>query len=510
MSKSGIDDGSVPSSSHQLPTIRTITAFVALFPSDFQDGIDYELSSFPMLEAKLTPIFHGLKELERTYQQAGYTVQTLRLATNPFGEWLVETSADECFVLQKRLNALDDILSRHGIFACGVGPAKSLNELACCRQIVGTSDKFSCSFMLPNCNDEYAEKAAQTIYDISTLDPKGLTNFQFCVASKTCRPWIPFFPIAYHEVDELDRGDSTTPMVRFAIGLENGPLVRRLLQDCQSIRHLDTIFRHGYTQALLQVQEIARTFSAVTAVTPDDPKTAIEKLDSDFQEVLFGTVLPSMYPEVAADLEKSGYNVHRNHAFPNNDHNSSNNNNNNNSMYDSCHFRFAGIDTSINPSLDENTGSVASAMECLAQVRRFGGPGTMAAAAAITQIIQSLEGIQRTGYCGLMLPVCEDRRLAELASSAAPSLNIVHLLNISSVCGVGVDTVPIPGHTIDGHEDAISNLQSLLLDVIGLAERWNKPLTCRVFPVPGMRQGEVTDFSDSPYLVDSAIFSLEY
>jgi uncharacterized protein len=494
MKKTDASTGKAGAPSTLRPTIRTITAFLALFPSDFQDGTEYELASFPKLEAKLTPIITGLKVLKKTYQQAGYEVQTLRLATNPFGEWLVETSEDDCFVDQKRLNALDHLLTRHGIFACGVGPAKSRHELACCRQIVGTSDKFSCSFMISNSNNvDCAERAAQTIYDISTLHPKGLSNFQFCVAAKTCQPWIPFFPIAYHVADEQDQYETpTSSIVRFAIGLENGPLVRQLLRDCQSIAHIDTMFRHGYTQALLPIQEIAQSFATITTKS-EDPKTAIEKIDSDFQEILFSTVLTSLYPDVAADLAKNDACLPK-HADGSNP----------------CQFQFVGIDTSINPSLEEDAGSVAGAMECLAEVQRFGGPGTMGAAAAITRVIQSLEGIQRTGYCGLMLPVCEDRRLAELASTSSPPLSIVQLLNVSSVCGVGVDTVPIPGHTIDGHKAALSNLQSLILDVVGLAERWNKPLTCRVFPVPGKRQGEMVDFSDSPWMVNSNVFSLEY
>ena len=42
-------------------------------------------------------------------------------------------------------------------------------------------------------------------------------------------------------------------------------------------------------------------------------------------------------------------------------------------------FEFVGIDTSLNPSLDEG-GSVAKAIETLDEVETFGGPGTLAAA----------------------------------------------------------------------------------------------------------------------------------
>jgi uncharacterized protein (UPF0210 family) len=514
------------------PTIRTITAFISLSHHDFlSDSDNYELSSFPALEAKIGGVVKGLKLLERTYKEAGYNVQTLRIATNPFGEWLVSRSADDCFVHQKRLVALDHLLSRLGVFACAVGPALDYHELACCRQIVATSNKFSCSYMLQDENDVHgATQAAQVIYDISSLHPQGLNNFQFCVAAKTCRPWIPFFPIAYHERQEYEQDyeltqqqsedddesgskitkdtnntdsndtndDKDSPIVvKFAIGLENGPAVRRLLQDCGSIANIPTVFREGMLKAIEPIQNIAKSFSSVSITTSCRNLNAyantksnllgpIEKIDNDFRETILKNFM-DLYPEIAEDLTKD----------PDNE--------------EKPPFEFIGIDTSVNPSLDED-GSVAGAIECLDEVHQFGGPGTMAAAAAITTVLQSLEGIQLTGYCGLMLPVCEDQHLARLASVEPPSkgLNIVHLLNISSVCGVGVDTVPIPGKNVNDHAATISSLRSLLLDVVGLATRWNKPLTCRVFPVPGQKEGELADFGDSPHMINSNVFSLEY
>lgn len=144
---------------------------------------------------------------------------------------------------------------------------------------------------------------------------------------------------------------------------------------------------------------------------------------------------------------------------------------------------------------------MAAAIEGLAEVDSFGGPGTVAAAAAITTALQALPGIERTGYCGLMLPVCEDRRLAELASAPTAALGVSDLLSISGVCGVGVDTVPLAG---DVSRD---RLTSLLLDVAGLAARWDKSLSCRVLPFVGKQPGDLTDF-DSPYMVNTNVFRL--
>jgi uncharacterized protein len=166
-------------------------------------------------------------------------------------------------------------------------------------------------------------------------------------------------------------------------------------------------------------------------------------------------------------------------------------------------FEFIGIDTSLNPSLDAG-GSIATAIECLDEVDVFGGPGTLAASSIITQTLQSLPGIRHCGYSGIMLPVCEDYRLAELTHTSNNSnytLRILDLLSISQVCGVGIDTVPIPGDCSE------KELASLLLDVAGLAHRWKKSLSCRVFPVVGKKAGELTSF-DSPFMVNARIMSL--
>jgi uncharacterized protein (UPF0210 family) len=117
--------------------------------------------------------------------------------------------------------------------------------------------------------------------------------------------------------------------------------------------------------------------------------------------------------------------------------------------------------------------------------------------------LQSIPDIRITGYSGLMLPVLEDRRLAELGMTANTKdrITIQKILCISSVCGVGIDTVPIPGNV------TVESLSSLILDMAALAGRWKKPLSCRVFPVPGGNAGEETTF-DSPYMCNSCIFDL--
>jgi uncharacterized protein (UPF0210 family) len=431
------------------PTIRTITVFLTLQPENF-DVSWSSLFTAEDLEAKMAKCSALLQDMENEFKSKGYTVQTLRIATNPFGEWMtipskrVDSSGQNPSKKKKskidklgRLERLDQVLANHQIDFCSVGPARDSEETKLCIDIVSQSPRFSCSKIVDAGDVQSANDAAKTILAISKLGEKpnapkhvrgGLGNFRFCTASY-CRPGIPFFPAA-----KAESNTATQEMpLKFAIGLENGPIVQELLKQCKSIRNIRTEFSEAFAQLLEPIQEMS---------------TAMAKT-----------------------------------------HNAT----------------FLGIDTSLNPSLEES-GSVATAIEQLDEVQIFGGPGTLAAAAEITKVLQSLPKIDLTGYCGLMLPVLEDTRLAELANGNAGDRNqrllrVSDLLSISSVCGVGIDTVPI------SEECTMEDLSSLILDVAGVAGRWNKSLSCRVFPVPGKKTGERTTF-DSPYMVNSTIFGL--
>ena len=108
--------------------------------------------------------------------------------------------------------------------------------------------------------------------------------------------------------------------------------------------------------------------------------------------------------------------------------------------------------------------------------------------------IQSLD--RSCGYSGLMLPVCEDAGLAKAFSEGR--VGITELLCLSSVCGIGIDTLPVPGNL------GCKSISHILADTLALAKRWNKQLSCRLLPCPGKEAGEKTDFR-SPYLVDATL-----
>jgi uncharacterized protein (UPF0210 family) len=152
---------------------------------------------------------------------------------------------------------------------------------------------------------------------------------------------------------------------------------------------------------------------------------------------------------------------------------------------------FGGIDLSPAPMGDD---SIVTALE-LCGYGPIGSPGTVAVAAALTSALKNT-GLPTCGYCGLMLPVLEDAILGRRWEEGL--VNTHQLLLYSAVCGTGLDTVPLPG---DMEAEVIAYL---LLDVASLALRLHKPLSARLFPVPGKQAGERTEFS-SPYLTNTLV-----
>jgi uncharacterized protein (UPF0210 family) len=156
---------------------------------------------------------------------------------------------------------------------------------------------------------------------------------------------------------------------------------------------------------------------------------------------------------------------------------------------------YLGIDMSPAPGKD---ASIGTAIETLTGVP-FGAAGTLAGCAAITDVLKTVR-LKTCGYSGLMLPVLEDPVLARRAGEGRYSVR--ELLLYSSVCGTGLDVVPLPGDV------AVERLAALIGDVAALATKLRKPLSARLFPVPGKAAGQLARFDD-PYLTDCVVLPLE-
>jgi len=158
---------------------------------------------------------------------------------------------------------------------------------------------------------------------------------------------------------------------------------------------------------------------------------------------------------------------------------------------------YAGIDFSLAP-FPAQAASIGAAFERLG-VARVGLAGSALAAALLTQAIDRAE-FPRTGFCGLLLPIFEDAVLARRAGEGA--LDVSDLLLYCTMCGTGLDTIPLPGDT------PAQSIAALLLDVAAVALRHAKPLTARLMPLPGKRAGDPVEF-DFAYFAPSRVMRMK-
>ncbi|HWM69215.1 MAG TPA: DUF711 family protein [Steroidobacteraceae bacterium] len=154
-------------------------------------------------------------------------------------------------------------------------------------------------------------------------------------------------------------------------------------------------------------------------------------------------------------------------------------------------WTFMGVDPTPAPLGDV---SIGAAIETYTGAK-FGSSGTLTAALAITTAVKAVP-VKQIGYSGLMVPVLEDKRLAQ--RWAEGSFNTDDLLAYSAVCGTGLDAVPFPG------DISVAQMARIMGDVASLAWKWKKPLSARLQPVQGKKAGEQTPFT-SQYLFNTTL-----
>jgi uncharacterized protein len=162
-----------------------------------------------------------------------------------------------------------------------------------------------------------------------------------------------------------------------------------------------------------------------------------------------------------------------------------------NAVAASSGWTFAGVDPTPAPLGD---ASIGDAIERYTGAK-FGANGTLTAALAITSAVKAVK-VKQIGFSGLMLPVMEDKRLAQ--RWAENTYEIDSVLAYSAVCGTGLDTVPLPGDVSE------ERLVKIFGDVAALAWKWHKPLSARLQPVSGKKAGDMTEF-DSQYLFNTTL-----
>jgi uncharacterized protein (UPF0210 family) len=163
-------------------------------------------------------------------------------------------------------------------------------------------------------------------------------------------------------------------------------------------------------------------------------------------------------------------------------------------------FLYKGLDISIAPFPDQRR-SIAVLFRKMG-LETPGHAGTVAVTSFFTNILKSVirhTGVRAAGFNGVMFSPLEDVGLATAGN--ARLVTIDKLLQWSTVCGCGIDMVPVPGSVLR------EELAALMLDTAAISTVLRKPLGVRVLPIPGAEVNEMTNFNHD-FLVNTRVVAL--
>lgn len=370
---------------------------------------------WPLVPERIGAMVECLQMMKAGLLEAGYEVQTLRLATPPPAEMAKAVAPEERLDFARKFEAECFV---QGIDYAALGPAlpEELEGIEAIPDILGATENIFCSAIFADPQGGLslaaAKACAQAIHRNSTISADGFANLRFAALANVA--WgSPFFPAAY--------GCGGTAAV--AIATEAAELAVSVMRESASLSAAGRRFVEAIEGHAAVLERIAQPIAAQRNI------------------------------------------------------------------------QFGGIDFSLAP-FPEEARSLSMAFESMG-IPKVGLAGMATAAAFLADNLDRAQ-FQRTGFCGLFFPVLEDLGLAQ--SAARGDLSVTDLLLYATICGTGLDTVPLPG---DLGPEAIT---TLLADLGALALRHNKPLTARLMPIPGKTAGEAVHF-DFPYFADTKVMA---
>jgi uncharacterized protein (UPF0210 family) len=208
---------------------------------------------WPLDEKKLQAAGSFLAEAKANFEEAGFEVQSTRLATTPFPMLL---DADKVFETPRLAAQLSQILPEIGIAYAALGPALPAipdsyqilpNAISVSKNIFfsGVMADTKHGISLPAVN-----ACAEVIVKTARLDPNGLANLNFAALANV-PAGAPFFPAAYHDGKEP----------AFALAMEAADAAVRAFENTDTIeagRNALIATLEGNAQTLAKIADILK------------------------------------------------------------------------------------------------------------------------------------------------------------------------------------------------------------------------------------------------------------
>jgi uncharacterized protein len=196
------------------PKIRAITAFINLDWHDYQRQIAEALKM--------------LRRAQTTFESRGYQVQTIRIATQPFPQYIQGMNTEQAVAFFKLLDAL----AEQQKFAMSIGPAMlNANDPASqadlLAEILANTRNLNASLVVAGEDGVRwgaIGAAARVMKKLEGSTEHSQGNFRFAAVAMV-PPLTPFFPAAYH----------TGFGHQFAIALESANVVATAFKDARDL-----------------------------------------------------------------------------------------------------------------------------------------------------------------------------------------------------------------------------------------------------------------------------------
>lgn len=229
-----------PPADKNRPKVRTITAFIALDPAHYESQIADALSV--------------LKRIKSTCEQAGFTVETVRITTQPFPEYTRNLSDQQALDFFHKY----DQLAQKGGFDAAIGPAigpgaarqDDSRETHLLARIIASTKILEGSIVIASDDGIHwnaIQSAAEVIHDLAENSPNSLGNFRFA-ASAMVPANAPFYPVSYQ------MGAQHT----FAVGLESANVVAAAMASTRDPRQAQRAIEDSLGRWAQQIEAIGK------------------------------------------------------------------------------------------------------------------------------------------------------------------------------------------------------------------------------------------------------------
>ena len=218
------------------PKVRAITAFIDIdaknYPAQYQDTVKF------------------LNSAREAYQAAGFTVETIRIATQPFPQYTHGLSREAALAV---LHGIDDLGGKLG-FTPSIGPAMLKNNddyqaVDLLIDFLSDSRRTNASLVTASVEGihwDAIDQAARLIKTVSARSKHSQGNLNFA-AIAMLKPYGPFYPGAYH----LGGGKN------FSVGLEGANVVADVFANNHDPRTAEKALASALAKHLKDAEAVA-------------------------------------------------------------------------------------------------------------------------------------------------------------------------------------------------------------------------------------------------------------